>query len=240
MNLLQIRTKFRELSGRVDLVNEDFSDNGADFFITEGCKFLDRMDETQKSWASAFRFIDIGKYSASIQHCRAIKEVWAASTTARWQLEKKPLQELINDFLLGTPAERTSGEPAYYSPTLTRYIPEELSAADFESFLQWVEIPSGNAEEYNTILLSAPTNVKIVVEVKGLFYSNKLVADTDKNYWSVNHPLLLYMAAMRYVEVVNRNTQGVNDWTRAITEDAVKIGMDLVEEIISEVCQMED
>ena len=239
MNLLQLRTKFRGLSGKFDLVNADFSDNGADFFINEGSKFLDRLNENQKSWASAFRIIEVGKYSASIQYCRAIKEVWAATITARWQLEKKSLQDLINDYLLGTPAERTTGEPAYYSPTLTRYIPEGTMSEDFESFLQWVEVPSGNAEEYNTILLSAPTDQKLIVEVKGLFYSSKLIADEDKNYWSVNHPLLLYMAAMRYVEVINRNTQGVNDWTNSITSETRQLGMDLIEELISEVDQME-
>ena len=47
------------------------------------------------------------------------------------------------------------------------------------------------------------------------------------------------MAAMRYVEVSNRNTQGVNDWTRSIIEDASRIGMDLVEELISEKTEME-
>ena len=239
MNLLQLRTKFRELSGKFDLVNADFSDNGADFFINEGSRFLDRLDENQKTWASAFRFVEVGKYSASIQHCRAIKEVWVASITARWQLEKKSLQDLINDYLLGTPATRSTGEPGFYSPTLTRYIPENLSAEDFESYLQWVEIPAGGAEEYNTILLSAPSDKKLIIEVKGLFYSSKLVNDTDENYWSVNHPLLLYMAAMRYVEVTNRNTQGVNDWESSIIKDASKIGMDLVEELISERDEME-
>jgi hypothetical protein len=154
-------------------------------------------------------------------------------------LEKKSLQELLNDHLLSTPSERTTGEPAYYSPTLTRYIPEDLSAEDFESFIQWVEIPSGDAHEYNTILLSAPTDQKLLVEIKGLFYSNALIADEDKNYWSVNHPFLLYMAAMRYVEVSNRNTQGVNDWDRAIAKDATDIGMDLVEELIADATEME-
>ena len=40
MNLLQIRTKFVQLSGRYDLVVDaaggDYSDNGADFFINAG------------------------------------------------------------------------------------------------------------------------------------------------------------------------------------------------------------
>ena len=240
MNLLQERTLFRNLSGRFDLVNDDFSDNGADFFINEGRKFLDRLDETQKSWASCFRFIEVGRYSASIQHSRAIKEVWAATTTARWQLEKKDLQDLITEYLAGEPSVRNPGTPLYYSPTVTRYIPEDAVAEDFESFLQWVEIPSGNAHAYNTILLNVPTDVKIVVEVKGLFYSHELVEDTDENYWSAIHPLLLYMAAMRYVEVTNRNTQGVNDWTNSILVDMKALGMDLVEELIAEVSQIGD
>ena len=239
MNLLQVRTKFRELSGRFDLVNEDFSDNGADFFINEGRKFLDRLDETQKSWATAFRFIEIGFYSASFQFCRAVKEVWAASTTARWQLEKKNLQDLITEYLLGMPSSRNSGTPLYYSPTITRYIPEELSAASFESFIGMVEIPSGNNFEFNTILLNVPTSTKIVVEIKGLFYSSELVEDTDENYWSAVHPMLLYMSAMRQVEVVNRNTQGVNDWDGSIGTEMKQLGMDLVEELIAEVTQME-
>ena len=81
---------------------------------------------------------------------------------------------------------------------------------------------------------------KIVVEVKGLFYSAELTNDTDQNYWSVMHPLLLIMAAMMQTEIVNRNTQGVNDWRSAITEQMTQLGFDLVEELIAEVTQIED
>lgn len=239
MNLLQLRTKLRELSGRFDLVNSDFSDNGADFFIYEGQKHLDCLNETQKSWASCFRFIDVGRFSASVPYCRAIKEVWAASTTARWQLEKKNIQDLINEYLLGLPSERENGTPLYYSPTITRYIPENVDIASFESYIGWVDIPSGNAHECNSILMNVPTNEKIVVEVKGLYYQRQLVNDEDENYWSVNHPGLLIMAAQRMMEVFNRNTQGVNDWDNAIKEYNNQLGLDLVEELIAEVTEME-
>lgn len=239
MNLLQVREKFRELSGRFDLVNEDGSDNGADFFINEGQKFLDRLNETQKSWASCFRFIEVGFYSASTPNCRAIKEVWAGTTTARWQLEKLNLQDLIAGYMTGMPNSRTSGTPLYYSPAITRYVPEDLTAHDFESFIGLVEIPSGNAHLYNTILLNVPTSERLVVEVKGLFYSIEMTSDEQENYWSVANPMLLVMAAMRQIEIVNRNTQGVNDWTTAITTEMTQLGMDLVEEVIAEVDQME-
>jgi len=102
---------FRNLSGRFDLVNEDFSDNGADIYINEGRKFLDRLDETQKSWASCYRLLEVNRFSVSFPYCRAIKEVWAASTSARWQLEKVSLQNLMEGYLTGLPSSRTPGTP---------------------------------------------------------------------------------------------------------------------------------
>ena len=239
MNLLQIRTKFRELSGRFDLVSDIFADTGADFFINEGRKYLDRLDETQKSWGTCFRFLDIGKYSVQFPYCRAIKEVWAATTLGRWQLEKKNIQDLINGYLLGSPSLRSTGEPLYYSPCITRAIPENQPISSFESFLGWVDIPSGNAHEYNAILVSVPASEKLTILINGLFYSAELINDTDENYWSVAHPMLLYMAAMRMIEISNRNTQGVKDWEKSITDDMRTLGFDLVEELSAEVSEME-
>jgi len=239
MNLLQLRAKLRELSGRFDLVNDDFSDNGADFYIYEGQKHLDRMNETQKSWASCFRFIGIGKFAVQFPYCRAVKEVWAASTSARWQLEKKNLQDLITGYLTGLPSGRNTGTPLYYSPGITRYIPENASVEDFESFVGWVDIPAGNAHEYNTVIVNVPAEEKLSIEVKGLFYTAQMVNDEDENHWSVAHPMLLIMATQRMMEVTNRNTQGVNDWDNSIREYNNGLGMDLVEELISETNQME-
>jgi len=239
MNLLQLRTKFRELSGRFDLVSDTFTDTGADFFINEGRKFLDRLDETQKSWGTCFRFMETGFWSVQFPYCRAIKEVWAASTSGRWQLEKKRAQDLIEGYLTGLPSSREVGCPLYYSPCISRYVPENATALDLESFIGYVDIPSGNAHEYNAILVNVPTDEKLTIIINGLFYSAELVNDTDENYWSAVHPMLLYMAAMRQVEIVNRNTQGVNDWTAAITTDMRQLGMDLVEELIAETSEME-
>ena len=238
MNLLQIRTKFRTLSGRFDLVNADFTDNGADFMLNEGRKFLDMLDETSKSWASAYRFVEVGGFSAQFQYCRAIKEVWAASTTVRWQLEKESFQDLTALYLEDMPGQRNTGSPGFYSPAITRYIPEGVAVDTFEAYIGWVDVPIGSAHEYNSILLSVPSDVKLLIEVRGLFYSAELVEEADENYWSVVHPSLLIMAAQRQCEIFNRNTQGVNDWTNAIATTMKQLGMDLVEELIAEVSQM--
>jgi hypothetical protein len=239
MNLLQIRTKFRELSGRFDLVSDTYADTGADFFINEGSKYLDRKNENQKSWGICYRFMNTGFWFVTFPYCRAIKEVWAATTSERWQLEKKRIQDLMEGYLTSLPSARSTGAPTYYAPCITRYIPENLTALNFESFVGWVDIPSGNAHEFNSILVDVPTSEKLTIQIHGLFYSMELVNDTDENYWSAVHPLLLIEAAMRQTEVVNRNTQGVNDWDNAISITTRDLGFDLVEELIAEIDEME-
>ena len=239
MNLLQIRKKFRELSGRFDLVNPDYTDNGADFFLNEGRKYLDRLQETQKSWGTYPVLLAIGEYLVKFPYCRSIKEVWVATTTAQWQLEKKTIQDIQASYGQGLISDLTAGVPLYYSPCISRYIPEDATPAALAVFAPYIEIPTGLTGEYNAVLMNIPTDTAMVVSVKGLFYSMELVNDIDKNYWSEVHPLLLYMAAMRAVEVTNRSTQGVNDWTSAINTEVTQLGMDLVDEVISEKDQME-
>jgi hypothetical protein len=242
MNLLQIRQQFRTLSGLHSLVNADGSDNGANFHINAGQRHLDRLNTNQKSFGSCYRFCEIGFYSVRFPYCRAVKEVWAATTTARWQLEKKDLNDLISEYFTELPSGIDSGDPLYYAPTITRAVPETsvTRACDFESFIGYVDIPSSNHYDFNSILLSSPVSEKTLIEIKGLFYNGELVNDTDESYWTVVHPEILIMAAMRSVEIINRNTQGVNDWDNAIASESSGIEKDLVEEEIAEVTQIED
>lgn len=239
MNLIQVRSQFREISGRHDLVEEDGTDNGADFYLNEGRKFLDRMDETQKSWGSAFVQVKAGLWYATFQFCRAVKEIHCMTSSGRWQLEKKNLQDLIEGYLTGLPSSRSTGTPLYFAPCITRYIPEDITADNFRAFIGFIDIPSGSAHEFNTILLNVPVTEDTTVIINGLFYSMELVEDTDTNYWSEVHPLLLISSAMRQIEIVNRNTQGLNDWTNAISTEMQQLGYDLVEELIAESSQME-
>ena len=241
MNLLQIRQQLRTVSGRNDLVNNDGSNNGADFYINAGQRHLDRLDTTQKSFGICHRFCDVGFHAVTFPYCRAIKEVWAATITARWQLEKKNLQDLIAGYFTKLPSAIDKGTSLYYAPTITRAVPETFNSASdtFEAYSGYVDIISANHFAYNCVLIAPPTNEKLLVEVKGLFYTDELVNDLDKNYWSEVHPDILIMAAMRHIEIINRNTQGVNDWNSSITTEISNIGKDLVEEEIAEVTQIE-
>jgi len=152
------------------------------------------------------------------------------------------LADLIAGYFTELPSGIDPGTATYYAPAVTRAAPETYNtpADELESFTGYVDVLSADHFAYNSILIAPPTDERLAVQVKGLFYSDQLVEDTDKSYWSEVHSDVLIMATMRAIEIINRNTQGVNDWNAAITEEITRIDMDLVEEEIAEVTQIED
>jgi hypothetical protein len=239
MNLVQLREKFREVSGRYDLVNDDFSDNGADFYITEASKWLDRAIETTKSWGTYLVSITAGTWYVKVPLSRAIKEAWITTAEGKWQLEKKRLQDLIAAFYTELPANWTNGTPEYYSPTITRYIPEDMTAVSLAVFAASVGVLDQPHMEYNALIMSAPVDQAAVVEVHGLFYSFPLSLDDDENYWSVHHPLLLIQAAVRQTYILSGNKPLSEIYGQNINDDLGRIDKELVEQIISEIDEMD-
>jgi hypothetical protein len=236
MNLLEFRKFFADRSGRHDLVDENYGDNGLDVIIFEAQKYLDRMDETRHSWATVFAPIALNGFSATFPHCRAIKEVWAASpTTGRWQLEKKKLQDIQAGYLGTLPSLMTSGVPLYYSPCITRTVPANDIMETYEQYFSYVSVAS---RDYNALIINVPSSEAISLIIEGLFYTPQAINDTDTNVWMTVHPILLYMSIMRQLDVMNRTTQGVNDWNNAIGQEMTQLGFDLVEEIVAEVDDM--
>ena len=240
MDLLNIRKKFRDISGRFDLVNDDNSDHGSDFLINEGSKWLDRRTKVQKSYASRMEIVPMTTLFVQFPYCRAVKEVWLSTDEGRWQLEKKDLQDLMAGYLGGTPAELESGTPLYYSPALTRYIPEDMSAATLATFTAYLETITLTGYEYNAILLNVPVDRDTLVDIRGLFYSIALVNDEDTNYWSSIHPLTLIMAAVRQSYMISGNSPMLKVTEENLVIEIADLGMDLVEEEIAEVNQIED
>jgi hypothetical protein len=235
MNLLDIRKHFRTLSGRYDLVDDDVSGT-TNFLINEACKYLDRATEMQKTWAVHFVEAPVDSFRVAIPYCRAIKEVWLATSTERWQLEKKNIQDLIVAYLASAP---TSGKPIHYSPTLTRRIPEQVNIGTFAAYMNYMDTSTSLGQNYNAIVILPPTNVKLLVEVRGFFYSKELVLDTDQNYWTAIHPLTLLKASMRELDIFNQNQGKTKLWNEALDVEISNINKDLVEELIAEVDQIE-
>jgi hypothetical protein len=233
MNLLQLRQQFRNESGRYDLVGSDGSDSGANFYINAGQRYLDRIETTQKSYAISYREAAIGQYLVKFPFCRAVQEVWAGTTTERWQLEKWELQRLLSTYFLTPQDEQENGAPLYYSPTVIR-TPEKDLIGRVGAFVVYADVGLAHYN-YNAIAFGPFAEEPTMIEIKGLFYSPELSADDDESFWTVVHPDILLMAAMRQLEIINRNTQGVNDWTNSINMSVVDIEKDFVEETISEV-----
>ena len=236
MTLTEVLASLGKLSGRFDLTVDD-TDLGK-FFINEGSRFLDRHSETQKTWASHYVYLAASGWYVEIPSCRAIKEVWIHNSAGkRWQLEKINIQEMLSDILPQLAATLGTGNSLYYSPAVTRQVPEDGTLPPESATYTDILVSSGYP--YTAVIIAPPPNVQILVDVRGLYYSAALVEDGDTNYWSEEHPSTLVKAALREIEIFNRNRQGVKDWEAAIDVDMEALGKDLVEEIIAEVDQME-
>jgi hypothetical protein len=238
MNLIETREKFRNISGRYDLVNKDLSDNGADYFINEGSKWLDRKTETTKSWGSYPIIRPIDSWYVQFQFARSVKEVWMTTLNGRFQLEKKSIQDLLSTYLNTAPSQWISGTPTYYAPALTRLIPEVKTPADIASLSAFIGVINPASNEYNAILLNSPIDSQALFEVVGLFYSKVLILDTDENFWSQVHSLLLIQAAILQTYIISGNRSMMTTYINNLDDQLKDLDMDLVDQLISEVDQM--
>ena len=242
MDLVTLRQKFVELTGRYDLVvdTDDWADKGADFYINAGVIYLDRLETTKKSYARSFPQITSGDWYTIIQNCRAIKEVWCSNSDGeRWLVEKrdfKALRAAYGDI----PSELDGGSPLYYSPVQTlRTNNETAGQMTIDHFYNTETTEAVDNFTYNALVFMPPANETFRLEIFGLFDTEALSSDDDENYWSVVHPLALVMAGGRALEISYRNTQGAKDWERSIAFELTGFGKDLVEEEIAGVDQME-
>ena len=233
MNLSELHDEFEYFSGRYDL-----SDARKTFFVNSGQRYLDRLDTLPKSIGKVYRTANIGDWYLVFKECRALQAVYMTNDEDRWVLEKKELGWLMLEYD-DTIADLDTGAPAYYAPAILRMVPQDLVSITMSKFVGEVVQTDVKHFEYNGILWMPPTDEVVVVEVQGLFYTEKLSQDNDESFWSVMHPDLLMMAAFRALEVFYRNSEGRKDWEAAIRDEVSTLGMDMVEEDIAGIDQIE-
>lgn len=242
MNLLEVRAKFIEISGRADLVVDetDYVDNGADFYINAGQRYLDRLDTTIQSVGKVYKSLAADDWYATFTECRAVKNVYITTDEYRHGLTKKEYGWMLLNY--NEPiADIDTGTPTYYSPMILRDVPQNLGGITLSRFVgETIQITDHTHFGYNGIIWMPPCDEAMILEVQGLFYTEKLTVDNDKSSWSVNDPILLVMAACHELEVMYRNTAGANDWDIAIRKRVAGMGMDYVEEEIADVTTMGD
>ena len=239
MNLAQVRAQFVKLSGRFDLVSDLslYTDNGADFFIQEASRLLDRKSVEISEDDSAFYSVALGGYYIDFTNIRSIKELWYHNTTDRYQLiecTKNTLKTLFASILDTT----NTGIPAYYAPVRgnirTNVANGNGEASLPANFLNGLQLAS---TDINAVIFS-PINPAGTIEIVGKFYSLPLTANASENYWTIHHPMLLVWAACYLLEVSYRNSEGAKDWMGAIGDWLKEIEMDIVEERTNNMNQM--
>lgn len=236
MNLLEVRTDFVTKTGRLDLVvdTDEYVDNGADFYIQRGSRFLDRKVTTGFSKAKHYETAEADEWYKVFQECRAITALWVSNDEYRKKLELRD-QDTFRAYYNEPASSIDSGTPTYYSPCMLRTHPL-TDTMYVEYFVDGAVTEDSKYDyEYNGVMWMPPTDEDIIVEVHGLWYCYNMTDDAHTNYWSVNHPDALIAAACYVLEVFNRNTEGMKDWLNAITALTSGVEMDLVEEESSNV-----
>ena len=232
MTLLEVRTKFIEMSGRYDLITdtESYQDKGADFLIASGQRWLDRTFEILKNSANFYATLAANSYYLLIPECRVVKGVWATYQSGMIGALKSLTLERMRRC-----CSTTAGCPYAYAPCSVRTVPEIAG--------QLTVPPSTIVMEdnfpYNAIVFNIPFQEQVSIEVNGYFYHSLLVNDTDQNFWSVEHPWVLVLAALRSMEIAQRNREGVADWETAIRSEMLGIEYDLVDQVAGPIRQME-
>jgi len=232
MNLGEIREEFVNQSGRLDLINPDGSDNGADFYLKSGQDYLDLIFEKHEDEGRVFRVINSGDYFVKFHktgkiRARAIHEVGIGDTEKFHWIEKKDLRELRSQF--NKPFEYIEkAKPGYFSTAYIRPAYDEQESID--GFVGYMDAMTGH-KDYDGIILLPPSDGEYHVEIWGKFFSEILREETDTSFWSVNHPALLIMSAQRELEIFYRNSQGIADWTSAIRAETLELERDHVEQV---------
>ena len=246
MNLLEFRQFFRTTSGRYDLVNSDGSDNGLNTIVNSAQGYLDRLADIPAGEGRLFKEIEAGDYLVKFTRSRSVKEVWIVGEDSDGEISRLPLTKYTAKELRGVdtltlesayvkaPSAITQGRPLYYCPLTVRMMKE--SSGGVGSMMD--VLPVGN-DEYSGIYLMPPSDADYAVELVGNFYSESLSSDDDETFWTSLHPLTLYAAVMRQLEIIHRNSEGVRDWDSAIAGDVVGIDMDGVAQDISDITKME-
>lgn len=206
MTLLEIRTEFVRQTGRFDLVIDppgDMDDNGANFFINAGQKYLDLIADI----AATAQIVEVplaaGEFQISVPGFRVIQEVRVRdSNNTEWTLEPMRLPDLHDEYgVEGGFAAGDRDAPAVFAP-----VPVRSST------------PTVPTETYRGIIVQPAPESDMTLLLGGMVWSPTLTADADISFWSELHPDLLVQAAMYKMEQFYRNTQGANDHQAALRE----------------------
>lgn len=233
MPLLDIRKMFVKMSGRYDLVvDEDtWSDNGADWFIQGAQRYLDRKLETGQARARYFGVLKSNERAMKIPCARVIEKVSYLVSDKKQPLIKVSSSTPIEAWYAVT----TPGPPTYYSP-LTLKIAE---GANFDNTIGLYADVMYQDSEYLGISFNKKADQNYGVEVEGLFYSPKLLADESISFWTEQNPDILVAASLMTLERFYRNLEGVKESKASVDDMVFQLDFDYVAQEIVNITRLE-
>jgi len=214
MNYKDIKQLFAQHSGRWDLVNPTtLEDHGAGVFIRAGQRYLDRRVDVGSALAEAEFTLAASAYSLTLP-IRAVQSVHIIESTGVRPLYRlATIEEARRNYSTADFSSLTAGTPQAY----------------------FVGIPRSSANNpaddiKKKIIILPPTSAQVTIKVRGLLYQKELREDNDTNFWTLSEPLMLVQAAMLQVEMLYRNTEGINDLSLALEQMIFNLELDTIEE----------
>lgn len=231
-SLLEIRTEFIDITGRVNLVVDtiDYVDAGADVFINKGQRMLEQLVPVWQNISRRLvvlaidaKTIDMDAIVRSIDEVVLVKE----SDNVKTVLIEKTYIEIFKGYSDIT----ISGTPKCWARIPARPAPEQESGFDPTDFTGADDMFSveANFSLKTRLLLNVPVDQAYTAQIFGIFYSNELSGDTDTSFWTDIHPHLLVMAAMYHLEVHMRNDIGAREILRDINLQLREVDHDMVD-----------
>lgn len=249
MDYYLIRKKFCELSGRYDLMNVDYTDNGADFFINAGQQRLDRMQSSGNMQAKYIQKVAAGTIKVYVAGLRAVYKVWAGNTTdGLVELSKADniqyLRQIYQEQLSGV----DQGTPTWYAPAIFRPFPDSSTTTSLSGYYDIDDLILSTSPAHFTyagVIIMPPPDKEYYVSVYGLYYSPTLSATLSgvtwtqtKSFWSEVYPSILLKAALYELEAFYRNSEGAKDWDNALRVDISGLDMDAADQESAEINQI--
>lgn len=221
MTLAALRQKFVELSGRYDLVEsqQDYKDDGADFFIRSGQRFLDNQLDFPKKEARAEVTLSQGESQVSLAGIQSLDRVLRHEPEGAALLD----EVLYKDFFDRFGNQSDTGVPTYWTSPIGRGQPEGNK-------------PQTSGSTY--IQFFPHANKEYTFSVMGSFFSVTLENDDDENFWSTVYPESLIQAAMYSMERFYKNRAGMQDHLAAIQRDLSGIDANVAQDEMGEIDQM--
>lgn len=227
-----IRKQFIDQTGRFDLVTDlvDYEDNGADFFIDAACRILDNMPISQPKSIQRYQAdLSAGDFMINMKYLRSVEKVEVMNGDGRTELTALSYGDFREEYSVDM-ANAEQGTPTYYTLNVNSLSPEQkaITSANQSSYFTYdvdgLLFSDQSPYLYDGILIGPPADGTYTITIHARFYSI-LEDDSDKNYYSVNFPILLVLAAKLALYSMYDNSQGVQDTLRSM--DIILSGIDI-------------